>query len=111
MSAITAHVLDTMSGRPAQDLRVQVFRADNVNNAIAYANTNINGRVSQWSAALNAVETGTYIIKFDTGVYFARRGIDTLYPYVDIAVNIRAGQHYHIPLLLSPFGFTTYRGS
>ena len=73
--------------------------------------TDADGRLRDWPAA-KAVPAGTYRLIFDTRAYFASRKIQSLYPQVVIVFEVRdAQEHYHIPLLLSPFGYSTYRGS
>jgi 5-hydroxyisourate hydrolase len=110
--SISTHVLDTSIGRPAAGVRVQLLRLDRGSViAIASAETNADGRVA---ALLPPGESraGTYRLTFDAAAYFAARGQETFYAGVTIDFVVRdAGQHYHVPLLLSPFGYSTYRGS
>ncbi|EPY52034.1 transthyretin [Schizosaccharomyces cryophilus OY26] len=112
----TAHVLDTTRGVPAENISVSVFKLSTSSGTLtqeqlATAITNSNGRVGQWNVPLKEVESGVYKFRFDTGPYYDAMSVETFYPYVELTVQIKKGQHYHIPLLLSPFGFTTYRGS
>ena len=113
MSGITTHVLDLSRGRPATGLRVVLGRTgEQANGApvLAEAFTDDDGRVREelpW-----AIERGTYRITFDTGAYFRSHGIEPFYPEVTVTFNVTdLSQHYHVPLLLSPFGYSTYRGS
>ena len=107
-SPITTHVLDTSIGRPAQGIEVRLERAGK---EIARGETNGDGRVADLLAP-GSLERGTYRITFATGPYFAKRNIDCFYPEVSIVFTIEAtGEHYHVPLLLNPFGYSTYRGS
>jgi 5-hydroxyisourate hydrolase len=113
MSQITTHVLDLSLGRPAANvaviLEVQSSRGEWTETARGA--TDANGRLRDWSAA-KSLPAGTYRLKFDTRAYFAGRKITGLYPEVVIVFEVRdAQEHYHIPLLLSPFGYSTYRGS
>ena len=113
MSHITTHVLDVSSGRPAADvgviLEAQSSRGEWTENARGA--TDADGRLRDWIAA-KTVPAGTYRLKFDTRAYFAGHKIMGLYPEVVIVFEVRdAQEHYHIPLLLSPFGYSTYRGS
>lgn len=108
MSRISTHVLDAATGRPAADLAVSLMNAQGTR--IGAGRTDADGRVSELGPEL--LESGTYRLTFATGDYFARTGQDTFYPVVsiDFAVS-RSEQQYHVPLLLSPFAYSTYRGS
>lgn len=107
-SFVTAHVLDSVAGRPAADLHITLAGADGT--PIAQARTNDDGRVPQLGPP--TLESGTYRITFATGEYFAAREQATFYPSVSIDFTVDAAeQHYHVPLLLSPFAYSTYRGS
>ena len=113
MSQITTHVLDTAIGKPATgiDLTLSQF----VNNEWKLLNggtTNIDGRVSDLLPDDKILEAGRYKVLFVTESYFQKQGVKSFYPYADIVFEIEGdGQHYHIPLLLSPFAYSTYRGS
>lgn len=113
MSPITSHVLDTALGQPARGLRVRLDVLD-VNNAwqpIAERVTNDEGRVTDLMSP-DTLGGHTYRITFSTGPYFAASGRPVFYPWVEVVfVVASAAQHYHIPLLLSPFGYSTYRGT
>jgi 5-hydroxyisourate hydrolase len=110
-SHVTTHVLDSVSGRPATS--VGVVLEHHVHGSwreIATARTDADGRVSALGPA--AVPAGRYRITFDTGTYFAARGQATFYPHVTIVFELDdESAHYHVPLLLSPFAYSTYRGS
>jgi 5-hydroxyisourate hydrolase len=114
MSRITTHVLDTSLGRPASGVAVELASADGEGwRVIAQASTNHDGRISDL-APDPGVGPGTYRLRFETRSYFARRGQPSFYPHVDVVFSIEAGEaqaHYHVPLLLNPFGYSTYRGS
>jgi 5-hydroxyisourate hydrolase len=108
MSYVTAHVLDATAGIPAQDVAVTLLAADA--QVIATATTNADGRVPELGPEL--LDAADYRIEFGTGAYFAARGQATFYPRVVVDFTVVAGQaHYHVPLLLSPFAYSTYRGS
>ncbi|HEX6746666.1 MAG TPA: hydroxyisourate hydrolase [Longimicrobium sp.] len=114
MSAITTHVLDTMRGLPAMGIAVLLERADE--NAqmqtVARGITNSDGRVLDLLPAGETLEPGTYRLSFDTGAYFTATGGEGFYPEVSIVFAAREGEtHYHVPLLLSPYAYSTYRGS
>lgn len=108
MSFVTAHVLDAVAGKPAAGLSLAL--ADGDGKQIASGTTNSDGRVGELGP--ERLGAGIYRITFDTGGYFAAQGRPTFYPRVTVDFTVEAGQqHYHIPLLLSPFAYSTYRGS
>ena len=117
MSAITTHVLDTALGRPAAGVRVRLERLaggpiEIGPIEIGTASTDQDGRASDLGPA--EVEPGTYRLVFDTAGYREAHGPgeDAFFPEVTVTFTVRdAGRHYHVPLLLSPFGYSTYRGS
>ncbi|HMH20554.1 MAG TPA: hydroxyisourate hydrolase [Puia sp.] len=114
MSGITTHVLDTSTGRPAQGIPVILFRqtaGDGQLQEIARGLTDADGRNRNLLPNGAVVEKGVYKLRFETKEYFTRRAGGSLYPFVEIIFEISTGEHYHIPLLLSPFGYSTYRGS
>lgn len=112
MSQITAHILDTTKGRPAAGVQVILFQQqDNDWREITRATTDGNGRIPRLLQADRILENGFYKMKFLTGQYFDQYSLQTFYPYINIIFEISSPEHYHIPLLVSPFGYTTYRGS
>ena len=107
MSHVTTHVLDAALGRPAVAVAVALYSGTEL---IAEGVTDSDGRVADLGP--EQLPTGEYRVVFETGVYFAASGTDTFYPRVSIDFDIAdASAHYHVPLLLSPFAFSTYRGS
>lgn len=114
MNVISTHVLDTARGKPASGIPVKLEREDSAGKwqLIGGGQTTEDGRCAQLLPQPRALSTGRYRLTFDTAKYFASHNIETLYPFVEIAFSIRDGEsHFHIPLLLSPNGYTTYRGS
>lgn len=114
MSSITTHVLDTARGRPAAGVAVMLERvhADAESVLLARAVTDADGRARTLLAAGTALDAGTYRLTFDTGAYFESRGAEAFYPSITVLFAVRdPSQHYHVPVLLSPFGYSTYRGS
>jgi len=112
MTRITTHVLDTSRGRPAEGVkatlcRMQVDRWE----IVARGQTNADGRIGDWSAAEAVPGNGIYIIRFETKDYFDILGVSSFYPFVEVYFEVAEAGHYHIPLLLSPYGYSTYRGS
>ncbi|HEY4014075.1 MAG TPA: 2-oxo-4-hydroxy-4-carboxy-5-ureidoimidazoline decarboxylase [Polyangiaceae bacterium] len=110
---ITSHVLDTSSGRPAKGLRVRLDRSDAAGawTTLAHAATDDDGRIADLLQG-GRLEAGTYRATFDTGAYFAAANLAAFYPQVDVVFRVTdAAEHHHVPLLLAPFGYSTYRGS
>jgi 5-hydroxyisourate hydrolase len=113
LSPITTHVLDVSLGRPAVGVAVVLERGgQNQWTLVGHGTTDADGRMKTLMAADAALAPGVYRLVFDTRRYFEGRGIQSLYPSVVVIFDVAPNQpHYHIPLLLSPFGYTTYRGS
>jgi 5-hydroxyisourate hydrolase len=112
MSAITTHVLDTSTGRPAAGVPVTMERqAGGGWQSTGQGVTDQDGRVADLLAGSN-LAPGTYRLTFDTATYFKTKDQPAFYPQVQVMFTVAdAGQHYHVPLLLSPYGYSTYRGS
>lgn len=109
MSSITTHVLDTARGRPAAGVAIRLERGGTV---LGSGETDADGRLRTLLPPEHRLEPGAYRLVFDTGGYFAAREQAAFYPSVSVDFVVRdAGQHHHVPLLLSPFGYSTYRGS
>jgi 5-hydroxyisourate hydrolase len=116
MGALTTHVLDTSAGKPGAGMRIDLYRAGKGRQHLLTTNTNADGRCEQPLLQGDALEPGEYELVFHAGEYFSRRGVALPDPPFLGQVVIRFGvadaaQHYHVPLLLSPFGYSTYRGS
>lgn len=118
MAGLTTHVLDMAHGRPAGGVRIALYRlaADGARQAIGEALTNAQGRTDAPMIAGEDMAPGIYELVFHVGAYFAARGADVADPPFLDAVPVRfaiAGDagHYHVPLLVAPWGYTTYRGS
>lgn len=111
MSAITTHILDTSAGRPASGVPVRLeFEAADGWTEIGAGATDADGRLRDLTTA--AIVSGNYRLTFAVGEYFSQSGVASFFPEVTIAFAVNdAGQHYHVPLLVSPFGYSTYRGS
>lgn len=105
-ASLSTHVLDTTSGRPAAGLRVTLETSDG--SVLAEALTDADGRVGDLAGELVAED---HVLRFDTGAWFAARGETAFYPEVVVTFTVADDGHYHVPLLLSPFGYSTYRGS
>ena len=111
-SPLTTHVLDTASGKPAAGLPITLERRVGAGwIALKVGVTNADGRVQDLLAE-GALTADVYRMRFDTGAYFHALGQRGFYPYVEVVFEVSdPGQHHHVPLLLSPFGYSTYRGS
>lgn len=109
---ITTHVLDTSIGRPGSAIAVELERVDaGVWHLVGGGVTDSDGRLRTLTPE-GPVQPGTYRIRFQTGAYFAAQKTPGFFPVVEIQFSVVDGaQHHHVPLLLSPFGFSTYRGS
>lgn len=113
MSAITTHVLDTAEGRPASGLPVVLERLEGSGSEIlGQGVTDGDGRLRTLLDGTATLDPGVYRLTFDTRAYFGARRVQSFYPHVVVTFEVQAGEaHYHVPLLLSPFGYSTYRGS
>lgn len=113
MKSISTHVLDITRGRPAEGVPVTLEKKDDGGafSRVRAAKTDADGRVKDLVPE-GQLTAGTYRITFDTGAYFAAQKTEGFYPEASILFVVRdADAHYHVPLLLSPFGYSTYRGS
>ena len=107
MSTISTHVLDTSSGRPAEGIKVTLERGADI---LATGLTNSDGRVPGFPE-VGVLREGTYRLRFLVLEYFERDRRQTFYTEITVNFQIGTDEHYHVPLLLSPFGYSTYRGS
>ena len=121
MSGVSTHVLDTAVGRPAEGVRVTLERASTAAGDSALGSrppalgggvTDADGRVRELLPPGAALGEGTYWLRFAVGEYFEHARREAFYPEVVVVFRVgTAGGHYHVPLLLNPFGYSTYRGS
>jgi len=112
-SPLTTHALDTSTGCPAVGLQLSLFRqsSDGSEVELKKATCDQDGRVKSFVDPSDWIPA-TYRIRFMSGRYFKEQGKDYFYPHCDVTFIVKdTSTHYHVPLLLSPFGFTTYRGS
>jgi 5-hydroxyisourate hydrolase len=115
MGRLTTHVLDTALGRPAAGLTIELYRLGAGEERLLVASTNKDGRVDRPLLEGDAFATGVYELRFHAGDYLRAGGRLPEPPFLDV-VPVRFGiasaeEHYHVPLLLSPYGYSTYRGS
>lgn len=127
--SLSTHILDTSRGLPASNVKVQFFKliSNNWLNSNFDGSTNADGRLKDFPCVDGSVN-GVYKLKFEVGEYFQSLGQPTLYPFIEVSLmlsfllnydnfflqisfTISSESHYHIPLLLNPFGYSTYRGS
>ena len=113
MSAVTTHVLDIARGRPAAGVPIVLeLREGGAWSELGRGATDADGRLRTLLASGSKLTRGTYRITFDTGAYFQSQGAIGFYPEASIVFEVRAeNEHYHVPLLLAPYGYSTYRGS
>ena len=109
---LTTHVLDTAVGMPGKNISIRLQMPVNaVWQTIAQGITNADGRIDDLLPAQKMLASGNYKLVFDTGNYFAAQKIKGFYPEVEIQFIVFDDAHYHVPLLINPFGYSTYRGS
>ena len=117
MTQITSHILDTSIGKPAQGVLISLMQQQGDNwPLLGSAETNADGRVADFTGssgmASDVLPAGIYKLTFYLTQYYEQTKRSSFYPQVDITFEIEGdGQHYHVPLLLNPFGYSTYRGS
>jgi 5-hydroxyisourate hydrolase len=110
VSTITTHVLDTAEGRPAVGVPVVLSRLEDAGwRLVSSGETDRDGRVKDLTPG--PVPHARYRLTFDTAAYFAASLQPAFFPEVDVVFEVTDGSHHHVPLLLSPFGYSTYRGS
>ena len=110
MASLSTHVLDTSAGRPAVGVRITLESADG--GILAEGVTDDDGRIARLAGGLTAED---HVLRFDTGAWFAAQGTTAFYPEVVVTFTVPSDEghdaHLHVPLLLNPFGYSTYRGS
>ncbi|HVS01378.1 MAG TPA: hydroxyisourate hydrolase [Thermoanaerobaculia bacterium] len=113
MSGLSTHILDLARGRPAAGVTVVLARLTGGDwKEVGRGDTDADGRVSRLLPEGAPLERGTYRLLFDTGGYFRARGREPFYPEVTVVFAVSdPASHHHVPLLLSPYGYSTYRGS
>jgi len=113
-SPLTTHVLDTAAGRPAAGIAIQLAQLDDAEQwqPLAEGTTDADGRSAELMAGQSTLAPGTYRLTFQLAAYFQARQVDSFYTAIPVVFTIRSPQqHVHVPLLVSPFGYSTYRGS
>lgn len=115
MGKLSTHILDTANGKPAGNVAIRLYSVGDQRELLTTRVTNDDGRTDSALLDGNSMANGTYELEFDIGSYFAAQG-HTLSepPFLDTVVlrfSVRADEHYHVPLLVSPWSYSTYRGS
>lgn len=114
---LSTHILDITTGKPAPEVKVELFRRSSVGDwkRVASSLTDLNGRISDFLPMPDKLalsdNKGIYMLRFLTKGYFDKSGQTSIYPFVEVVFEIRDDSHYHIPLTLSANGYSTYRGS
>jgi len=113
MNQLSTHVLDTSKGKPAEGIQVLLEKPGPKGKWLAFSKgvTNKDGRISDFLKKEKTLKPGNYRLTFDTASYFGKQNVKCFYPLVQIVFEIKDESHYHVPLLLSPYGYSTYRGS
>ena len=113
-SPITTHVLDTMHGRPGSGITttLEYRTAPGTWKELSRSKTGADGRITNFLPEGFGIEAGTYRLTFFTEEYFRLSGLESFFPFVTILFQVKETEaHYHVPLLLSPYGYSTYRGA
>jgi 5-hydroxyisourate hydrolase len=110
---ITTHILDLSSGKPAAGVRVVLAKLeDGRRTTVGSGVTDADGRLRDLVPTGKKADAGIFEVSFETGTYFTSHGVQPFHPRVTVTVEITdPEQHYHVPLLISPYGYTTYLGS
>ena len=110
---ISTHVLDTARGLPARGIRVTLQRSAGSEqwDDLAMGSTNADGRIPDFVPKDVVLTEGIYRMRFDVSAYFSEHQTKSFYPYIEVVFELGNDGHYHVPLLMSPWGFSTYRGS
>ncbi len=112
MSQLTTHVLDTSIGKPGASITIRLMcKVNDIWQTMAQGLTDIDGRIGDFLPPEKKLTPGVYKLIFETGNYFALNNIKGFYPEVEIQFTVFDDTHYHVPLLINPFGYSTYRGS
>ena len=114
MGRLTTHVLDTAHGKPGAGITIKLFSLENGRHLVASSVTNVDGRTDNPLLEGDTYRAGSYELEFDVGSYFAESSLADDPPFlgdVVIRFSITDDQHYHVPLLVSPWSYSTYRGS
>ena len=111
---LSSHILDINKGAPAADVKIRLSKLDTQTTSwvqIAEKMTDANGRVKDFLPEDGTNHQGIYKLTYETAPYFKEQQQDTFYPFIEVIFEIKDDKHYHVPITLSPFGYSTYRGN
>ena len=110
---LSSHILDITTGKPAADVKITLSKQDKKKNwkVVEEKNTDINGRIKDFIKIDGKDHKGIYKLTFHTSPYFKKLGVATFYPFIEVVFELKNNEHYHVPITLSPFGYSTYRGN
>lgn len=110
---LSSHILDITTGKPAKDVKITLSKRDSNNNwtTVEEKNTDSNGRIKDFLKQEGKDHTGIYKLTFHTSPYFKSLGHKSFYPFIEVVFELVDNEHYHVPITLSPFGYSTYRGN
>lgn len=110
---LSSHILDIGAGRPAQNVQISLYKLDKSKNWILLEEkrTDQNGRIGNFLPQKGKDNRGVYKLTFHTLPYFESQGLKSFYPFIDVVFELSDNEHYHVPITVSPFGYSTYRGS
>ncbi len=110
---LSSHILDITSGKPAADVKITLSKQDKNDQwmVVSEKYTDSNGRIKDFLKQESKSHVGTYKLTFHTSSYFKKTGQKTFYPFIEVVFELSDNEHYHVPITLSPYGYSTYRGS
>ena len=110
---LSSHILDITSGKPAAEVKITLSKQDKNANWIIVEEkyTDSNGRIKDFLKQDGKSHIGIYKLTFHTSPYFKKTGQTTFYPFIEVVFELSDNEHYHVPITLSPFGYSTYRGN
>ena len=110
---LSSHILDITSGKPAKEVKITLSKQDKsgVWTTVDEKYTDANGRVGNFIKQDGKNHTGIYRLTFHTKPYFEKNKQSTFYPFIEVVFELTDNEHYHVPITVSPFGYSTYRGS
>ncbi|MBF0598335.1 hydroxyisourate hydrolase [Faecalibacter rhinopitheci] len=110
---LSSHILDITTGKPAAEVKITLSKKDKKDNWIVVDEkiTDANGRIKDFLKQDGKEHTGIYKLTFHTNPYFKSLGQKSFYPFIEVVFELADNEHYHVPITLSPYGYSTYRGS
>jgi 5-hydroxyisourate hydrolase len=110
---LSSHILDITTGKPAADVKITLSKQDAKGNwvVVEEKNTDANGRIKDFLKQDGKNNIGIYKLTFHTNPYFKSLGQKSFYPFIEVVFELVDNEHYHVPITLSPFGYSTYRGN